>query len=156
MKNNYLEWFNSEYLPKLQSITKDYKKPNGYVEPPPPQVENTISTVQAHTPEPAPEYVMNKTYIQDAAPDYPNYTFEGCWASGNNTQYPILKKMVIHNVFNMNDCVKNISQAGLQSAAYNGKNLCVGGGPEYAEYTSSKCDDTYTKGKSWLVYSKNN
>ena len=122
----------------------------------PPIVSNQVSDNPPIVPEPATENMLKKPYIQDSAPDYPNYTFKGCWSSGNNTMYPILNKMVIPNVFNMNDCVKSISRAGLQSAAYDGKNLCFGGGSNYTEYTSSKCDDTYTKGKSWLVYSKNN
>jgi len=140
---------------KIREIMMNNIKKNGdEVKLPTPAEKSTNQTLKTLQP------LVNKPkmldIVQDAAPNYPDYKFKGCWASGNNTEYPILTQMVIPNVFNMNDCVQSISRAGLQTAAYDGKNLCLGGGPEYAEYTSYKCEDTYKKGNSWLVYSKSN
>jgi len=144
----------SEYIAKYMAIMKDYKMPEGYVEPSS-QVTDTTPTV----PEPATESTLNKTNqlnVEDAAPNYPSYKYKGCWSSGNDTQYPILKKMVVSNISNMDDCVGKISQVGLPSVAYDGKSLCFGGDNSYSEYNSTNCESTYGQGKSWLVYSKNN
>jgi hypothetical protein len=143
---------------QADKIILDYKKPEGYVEPS--IVKNQATISQSSVPAPATEATLNKTNqlnysIQDAAPTYPDYKYKGCWSSGNDTQYPILTKMVVSNIFNMDDCVGKISQAGLKSVAYDGKNICTGGGEEYSEYTHAKCDSTHSQGKSWLVYSKN-
>jgi hypothetical protein len=139
LKNTMNEWVMNTYQPNIDAIVRN----------------DTIQPVTA----PAQDDTLRKpeesTYsIQEAAPNYPEYKFKGCWTYGNDTQYPILNKMVASNIPNMSDCVRKVSQIGLQSAAYDGKNLCIGGGSEYTQTTPINCDNTYTKDKSWLVYSK--
>ena len=94
-----------------------------------------------------------KVTPENAAPNYPNYKFKGCWTYGNDTAYPILTKTIAQNVTSMDDCVGKASNLGLSSAAYDGSNICFGGGSEYSTNTPVKCKHTYHKGKSWLVYS---
>jgi len=109
---------------------------------------------QAQAPAPAP--VSSTNWIQNAAPNYPNYKYKGCWIHNNDASYHILSGMGTNNIPNMNACVSKISEKGFHSAAYDGKSLCLGGGAEYSIKNNTKvnCDTTYSKGKSWLVYSK--
>ena len=162
LENTYQSWVKNEFLPRQTTIMKDYKMPTGQVTSPqqPQQVTDTTTTPTVPTvPEPATESTLNKTNqlnVEDAAPNYPSYKYKGCWSYGNDTQYPILSKMVVSNISNMDDCVGKISQVGLPSVAYDGKSLCFGGDNSYSEYNSTNCESTYGQGKSWLVYSKNN
>jgi hypothetical protein len=93
--------------------------------------------------------------IENAAPRYPLYKFKGCWTYGHDVTYPVLdSRMVFANVKNMEECVGKNSLLGVPTAAYDGKNICMGGMFDYKTKTSAKCVDTYPNGKSWLVYSK--
>ena len=58
------------------------------------------------------------------------------------------------NVKTMQECVGKNSLLGVPTAAYDGKNICMGGMFDYKTKTSAKCVDTYPNGKSLLVYSK--
>lgn len=92
--------------------------------------------------------------IENAAPHYPLYKFKGCWTYGHDVAYPVVNRLVFGNVKTMNECVGKSSNLGMPTAAYDGKNICMGGMFDYKSKTSAKCVDTYPNGKSWLVYSK--
>ena len=126
------------------------------VSPPPPTAEVLSGpTPITVTPEKKKYNYHSKleTSLENVAPNYPNYKFKGCWTYGNDTAYPILTKTIAQNVTSMDDCVGKASNLGLSSAAYDGSNLCFGGGSEYSTNNRAKCKHTYPKGKSWLVYS---
>ena len=152
-----LQKFNDNIALILKNPPKNKFEPSYDVEPGPAPVIDIPPTIIIEEPVVQPAAATentlrnttgdNKTYIedyaiQDAAPNYPNYKYRGCWTYGHDTSYPILSKMVVNKIPNMNECVGRVSQQGLKTAAYDGKNLCFGGGSEYSTNTSVNCEQT--------------
>jgi hypothetical protein len=88
---------------------------------------------------------------------YKSYTYKKCWSYGNienGLNHRILDGLIYPNVKSMTDCVTKAYDQNVDSAAYDGSNLCLIGGREYSNYTQFDCSsDIYGK-KAWEVYSK--
>lgn len=95
----------------------------------------------------------NTESIPDAAPNFPNYKFKGCWTTGHDTSFPVLTDMYLTDIKSMDECVKRASQMGLSNVGYDGKGKCIAGKQDYTKSTSTQCYNTYKLDKSWLVYS---
>ncbi len=95
----------------------------------------------------------NTESIPEAAPNFPNYKFKGCWTTGHDTSFPVLTDMYLTDIKSMDECVKRASQMGLSNVGYDGKGKCIAGKQDYTTSTSTQCYNTYKLDKSWLVYS---
>jgi len=150
-----------DFYQKIRSMFATNPPPTSTTTSTPPPTSTTTSTPEPATPPTASpnnpvgvwENPRNEYLIQNAAPNYPNYKFKGCWRYGQNQSHAVLNKMVSTKIPTMDECVHRVSKQGLHSAAYDGSGICFGGGSEYATYTPVNCETTYDKGKSWLVYS---